>query len=636
MKIGRNDPCWCGSGAKYKRCHLDRDAVIDGQLRTARRAKHDDYMSFLLNVLAPTLPNFEERVVAPAETIRQGLVEELGTAGLTGREAAEALERTLEALEDEIKTIASRHSRPFWLHMVRRLDPEPIGESSRWTVTLYRRILDLGVIKHGLAEMQEEEFRSVESGGIFGSQRVLRDLEDDDIVDAHRLEFLAFEYNATAAAFRRVGKGATLVPEPDNWFAAPATAEIEELMDLLDRRSERYGDLSSPYGVIADPSPDRLAPDTAMMHLTVPVLNVARVPPDWFKGLSGIEFSRPMSFNFAVLSFQVIRDVLNRFASEITDVAGAEPDVILGTLWALSTKAMLTGRDNPLADAQLVRAGYRPISSSGEKYDEFIDGHSDLFASWWAGVRGETLDQSAALGYLREGLDALTYTEETIGSTSLWDRLPRKAILPAEGEDFFLLDYSAFSAILTGLFREIGLLDGAPANVKAATFEEDVVGRVRDAGMKVWKETSELIAPDGSRREIDLGVVRDDTLFVVECKAFAQNPRVDRGDFAALKGRRETLEKYLGQATTLCEFLENNRRGRNYEVPPEVTRFESILCSPATEFLWELGGEKLWLSAPRRMPRILVPDELVENLTAQDPMDYPSPTDIEPASDPSP
>jgi preprotein translocase subunit SecA len=20
-KIGRNDPCWCGSGKKYKRCH---------------------------------------------------------------------------------------------------------------------------------------------------------------------------------------------------------------------------------------------------------------------------------------------------------------------------------------------------------------------------------------------------------------------------------------------------------------------------------------------------------------------------------------------------------------------------------------------------------------------------------------
>jgi len=25
-RLGRNDPCWCGSGKKYKRCHLDADA----------------------------------------------------------------------------------------------------------------------------------------------------------------------------------------------------------------------------------------------------------------------------------------------------------------------------------------------------------------------------------------------------------------------------------------------------------------------------------------------------------------------------------------------------------------------------------------------------------------------------------
>ncbi len=24
-KLGRNDPCWCGSGKKYKHCHLKAD-----------------------------------------------------------------------------------------------------------------------------------------------------------------------------------------------------------------------------------------------------------------------------------------------------------------------------------------------------------------------------------------------------------------------------------------------------------------------------------------------------------------------------------------------------------------------------------------------------------------------------------
>lgn len=29
QKIGRNDPCWCGSGRKYKKCHIDFDRKIE-------------------------------------------------------------------------------------------------------------------------------------------------------------------------------------------------------------------------------------------------------------------------------------------------------------------------------------------------------------------------------------------------------------------------------------------------------------------------------------------------------------------------------------------------------------------------------------------------------------------------------
>ena len=29
IKIGRNDPCWCGSGRKYKQCHEEFDRKIE-------------------------------------------------------------------------------------------------------------------------------------------------------------------------------------------------------------------------------------------------------------------------------------------------------------------------------------------------------------------------------------------------------------------------------------------------------------------------------------------------------------------------------------------------------------------------------------------------------------------------------
>jgi hypothetical protein len=34
---GRNDECWCGSGVKYKRCHLDADRRRVQSQRTSCR-----------------------------------------------------------------------------------------------------------------------------------------------------------------------------------------------------------------------------------------------------------------------------------------------------------------------------------------------------------------------------------------------------------------------------------------------------------------------------------------------------------------------------------------------------------------------------------------------------------------------
>lgn len=28
-QLSRNDECWCGSGKKYKRCHIDKDRTQD-------------------------------------------------------------------------------------------------------------------------------------------------------------------------------------------------------------------------------------------------------------------------------------------------------------------------------------------------------------------------------------------------------------------------------------------------------------------------------------------------------------------------------------------------------------------------------------------------------------------------------
>jgi hypothetical protein len=39
MKLGRNDPCHCGSGEKYKKCHLEKDDAENAAKLAAESAK---------------------------------------------------------------------------------------------------------------------------------------------------------------------------------------------------------------------------------------------------------------------------------------------------------------------------------------------------------------------------------------------------------------------------------------------------------------------------------------------------------------------------------------------------------------------------------------------------------------------
>ena len=66
VELGRNDLCWCGSGLKYKRCHLKRDelkrveASYSAQL-TARQRMGDGV------VPGKTKPRKLEKAAEPAE-----------------------------------------------------------------------------------------------------------------------------------------------------------------------------------------------------------------------------------------------------------------------------------------------------------------------------------------------------------------------------------------------------------------------------------------------------------------------------------------------------------------------------------------------------------------------------------------
>src|SRR4051794_25588455 len=105
MKIGRNAPCPCGSGKKYKRCCLDKDQRVERQRHKFATQVSLDAMAARLGEVADTTPDFSARVTAPATELREELLDEIGS-GLIERPAAEALAAYLLEVEGAMKDIA--------------------------------------------------------------------------------------------------------------------------------------------------------------------------------------------------------------------------------------------------------------------------------------------------------------------------------------------------------------------------------------------------------------------------------------------------------------------------------------------------------------------------------------------------
>ena len=62
-KLGRNAPCWCGSGKKYKKCHLgaDEKAEVERSSRPVPRAR--EYWELMRSTLGP--PHIRSDEVGP-------------------------------------------------------------------------------------------------------------------------------------------------------------------------------------------------------------------------------------------------------------------------------------------------------------------------------------------------------------------------------------------------------------------------------------------------------------------------------------------------------------------------------------------------------------------------------------------
>ena len=78
-KTGRNDPCHCGSGKKYKRCCSEKDsaaASAAAQIKTASEQAQREALLDAIEALDPSFDGLDEASNAVVDMVRAGKLDE--------------------------------------------------------------------------------------------------------------------------------------------------------------------------------------------------------------------------------------------------------------------------------------------------------------------------------------------------------------------------------------------------------------------------------------------------------------------------------------------------------------------------------------------------------------------------------
>ncbi|WGL16802.1 SEC-C domain-containing protein [Microbulbifer bruguierae] len=81
MKIGRNAPCWCGSGKKFKKCHLDRDKQTPISEQTLYKQFNSFYSQKYCSVPEPMKDGCSGKIVKAHSISKSSSLKEISSNG---------------------------------------------------------------------------------------------------------------------------------------------------------------------------------------------------------------------------------------------------------------------------------------------------------------------------------------------------------------------------------------------------------------------------------------------------------------------------------------------------------------------------------------------------------------------------
>lgn len=562
---------------------------------------------------------------------------------LDGDDTWKQVRAILDVIDSEMRTIASRRSVAYWLHIYRRigvfLSPEHEDKTDHITLGLVRQICELAIQKHGLRAASGEFGLSnalspnVILGGWmkkglkgFGKKElsgenlfrnyaavlrrsppewVIRDFSKRDFIDIYALEGAAYQYWRLTALLRSLGKGAKIIlDETGDWDYVP-NQTLNRLIVSIDKRNEQRNSFSSLMGVWIDQETiigqdNRIEADEELDVVFFPIYNTQRLTIPAGIDIYGTQISERSVTNFFPLYMRpkIFFTHHGFMREEFVKKRGYDFELLISVLAGLSSFTILPNRalfSNDAADQERIKlAAFMQTLTRG--YHLFMGTEADLLK-----MLIERMSLIFSKDYdevrVRAVLSSITLNEEVQGKISPWSNGPKCVVIPVD--TFCLVDLVSVPALLTSIFVFMTDRFGESGTAFETLFREALKRRDYDL------HSGKLVANDGSERELDAGVIVGDRMYLFECVSIERPLDYEIGRPKTLTGRQDRLSQKLDQAHSLHDFVSNNPSGRNYDFSRATTVVWAVV-SPFVEWIWDAGPE-LWLDD--ETPRILSPEE---------------------------
>ncbi len=590
-KIGRNDPCPCGSGKKYKRCCNDKPP-FSTDLQTQR--VHRLFLKNKTGIVAT--------VAGTRKKLDNRIIELFGSCGPDIEANATLLREYVSWLEDECAPIITRHEPLFWLSIDRRIPgwlSINVGGANQEVLLQESSTVKTALFfKHGAKQDSQLE---THIDGTFGFE-----ISDDDITRLFGVLGVLFgEITNLQVLYRRVNKSAQLKIGEDGILIAEPNPEETELMLLYDRRRQEFSLTFSPVGFFSAFAARQEFPS-------------AELRADRWSTI-GFPYNTDRDYVYQIgtsarikgpgfLPFRVLLDCfsfIEPFALQVEAVTGLTLRQLRLSFVALKNYICDRWSEEPAQFTYLNRG--------------LVFAEPSFFTEKLTACLKELFQVEAEQGDPQEVVSIFVRLLSSSGSAQEYDPLMRRGVGALhQNPGIWIFDLNLTPVLLANVMMDLQL-DSEMRQIKGSHFETYVADRLSSdcpvismpikPGLKLKRKGEET-----AFAEVDAYIQVGALLFLIDCKAYSLTREYFRGDYRAVRNRRILNEQWLDASDRRGAEIAKSRSGANYFIPVEISHVVPVVCSAFPEFWWTFDEREFLV--PRSVPRVCTYHELVELLNS--------------------